>query len=103
PNITVVSVPSPSMDFFALNLNREYLQDPNLRKAMIHAIDRQGIVASVLQGEGEVVNSPIFGPEWMGVPEGLNEYPYDPELAAQLLADSSYDGSQTLQIMHLPD
>lgn len=103
PDVTVISVPSPSMDFLGLNLNREPLQNPGLRKAMIHAIDRQGIVSSVLQGEGEVVNSPIFGPEWMGVPEGLNEYAYDPEMARQILADSGWDTSQTLQIMHLPD
>lgn len=103
PNVTVIAVPSPSMDFLALNLNREFLQNPDLRKAMMHAIDREGIVASVLQGEGQVVNSPIFGPEWMGVPEGLEPYPYDPELAAQLLADSGFDTSQVIQIMHLPD
>lgn len=103
PDVTVLSVPSPSMDFLALNLNREYLQNPELRKAMMHAIDRASIVASVLQGEGEVVNSPIFGPEWMGTPEGLQEYPFDPELAQQILADSGWDTSQVLQIMHIPD
>ncbi|MDQ3695331.1 MAG: ABC transporter substrate-binding protein [Chloroflexota bacterium] len=103
PDVTVISVPSPSMDFLALNLNREYLQNPGLRQAMMHAIDRQAIVDNVLQGEGEVVNSPIFGPEWMGVPEGLNEYASDPEQATQILADSGWDTSQTLQIMHIPD
>ena len=65
-------------------------------------IDRAGIVASVLQGEGTVVNSPIFGPEWMGAPAGLNEYAYDPEMAKQLLTESGFDTSQTLSIMHLP-
>lgn len=103
PDVTVISVPSPSMDFLALNMNREPLQNPGLRQAMMHAIDRQAIVDNVLQGEGEVVNSPIFGPEWMGVPEGLNAYAYDPEQATQILADSGWDTSQTLQIMHLPD
>ncbi len=101
-NVTVVSVPSPSMDFLALNLEREYLQNPKMRQAMMHAIDRAGIVASVLQGEGTVVNSPIFGPEWMGAPAGLNEYAYDPEMAKQLLTESGFDTSQTLSIMHLP-
>lgn len=101
-NITVISVPSPSMDFLALNLEREYLQNPKMRQAMMYAINREGIVASVLQGEGTVVNSSIFGPEWMGTPEGLNEYPFDPEMAKQLLQESGFDASQQLQIMHLP-
>jgi ABC-type transport system substrate-binding protein len=100
--VTVVSVPSPSMDFLALNLEREYLQNPQMRKAMMHAIDREGIVASVLRGEAQVVNSSIFGPEWMGVPEGLEPYPYDPDLARSLLEESGFDTSQEIQIMNLP-
>lgn len=102
PNVTLVGVPSPSMDFLALNLTRPYLQDKNLHKAMITAIDRQGILKQVWRGEGEVVNSPIFGPDWMGVPEGLNEYPYDPDQAKKYLAQSNWDKSRTLQLMHLP-
>jgi peptide/nickel transport system substrate-binding protein len=100
--VTVVSVPSPSMDFLALNLNREYLQNLDVRKAKIHAIDRQGIVDAVLLGEAEVVNSSIFGPEWMGVPEGLEPYPYDPELATSLLDGSGFDKSQEISIMIIP-
>lgn len=100
--VTVVSVPSPSMDFLAVNLEREYLQNVDVRKAMMHAIDREGIVNQVLQGEGTVVNSSIFGPEWMGVPEGLDEYPYDPEGATALLEGSGFDASQEISIMHLP-
>lgn len=100
--VTVVTVPSPSMDFLAVNMEREYLQSKELRQAMMHAIDREGIVNAVLQGEGTVVNSSIFGPEWMGVPEGLNPYPYDPELAQSLIEQSGFDTGQLLQIMHLP-
>ncbi|MEA2512631.1 MAG: peptide/nickel transport system substrate-binding protein [Thermomicrobiales bacterium] len=101
-NVTVVSVPSPSMDFLALNLERPYLQNKAMRQAMMHAIDREGIVKQVLQGEGTVVNSPIFGPDWMGIPEGLAPYPYDPDKAKELIASSGFDTSQALSIMHLP-
>ncbi|MBX3068932.1 MAG: ABC transporter substrate-binding protein [Thermomicrobiales bacterium] len=100
--VTVVTVPSPSMDFLAVNLNREFLQNVDIRKAMMHAIDREGIVNAVLRGEGTVVNSSIFGPEWMGVPEGLEPYAYDPELAKSLLEGSGFDTSQPISIMHLP-
>lgn len=101
-NVVVTSVPSPSMDFFALNLERPYLQNKQVRQAMMYAIDREGIVASVLQGEGTVVNSPIFGPDWMGIPEGLNLYEYNPDTAKQLLDSSGFDKSQKLEIMHVP-
>jgi ABC-type transport system substrate-binding protein len=98
--VTVVNVPSPSMDFIVFNLERPYLQNQQMRIAMTHAIDREGIAASVFQGEATVVNSPIFGPEWMGVPEGLDPHPYDPDLARQLLAESGFDTSQTLELIH---
>jgi peptide/nickel transport system substrate-binding protein len=102
PNVVVTSVPSPSMDFLALNMDRPYLQNKPMRQAMMYAIDRASIVKQVLQGEGTVVNSPIFGPDWMGIPEGLNEYPYDPDKAKQLLDSSGYDKNQKLEILHLP-
>jgi peptide/nickel transport system substrate-binding protein len=100
--LRVESVPSPSLDFLAINLERPYLQSPELRQAMIHAIDREGIARQVFQGEATVMNSTIFGPEWMGIPEGLEPYPYDPELAKELLAQSGYDPNQTIEIMHIP-
>ena len=100
--VTVVSVPSPSMDFLACNLNRPFLQNQMARQAMMHAIDRQGIVDAVLRGEGTVVNSSIFGPEWMGVPEGLNPYEYDPDKATAMLDESGFDKSQSFSIMTVP-
>src|SRR5262249_9241264 len=102
PNVVVTSVPSPSLDFLAINLSRPYLQNKQMRQAMMYAIDRAGIVKQVLQGEGTVVNSPIFGPDWIGIPEGLNEYPYDPNKAKQLLDASGVDKSRSLQLMHVP-
>lgn len=101
-NVKVDSVPSPSMDFLALNLTRPYLQNKDLHKAMIHAIDREGILKQVFRGQGEVVNSPIFGPAWMGVPEGLENYTYDVDKAKALLKQSGWDTSRKLQLMHLP-
>jgi peptide/nickel transport system substrate-binding protein len=102
PGAVVASVPSPSMSFLALNMERPYLQSKELRQAMIYAIDRQGILEQVYQGEGEVVNSPIFGPEWMGTPEGLNPYEYDPDKAKELLTSSGYDPGQVIQFMTIP-
>ncbi|MGH2534823.1 MAG: ABC transporter substrate-binding protein [Thermomicrobiales bacterium] len=98
----VASVPSPSMDFLAFNMERPYLQNKQMRQSMLHAIDREGIVAQVYQGEGQVVNAPIFGPDWMGIPEGLNAYEYDPERARQLLDDSGFDKSQVIQLGYQP-
>jgi peptide/nickel transport system substrate-binding protein len=100
--VTVASVPSPSVSFLALNMERPYLQSKELRQAMAYAIDREGILKQVFSGEGQVVNSPIIGPDWMGIPEGLNPYEYNPDTAKELLGKSGYDKNQKIQFMFIP-
>jgi ABC-type transport system substrate-binding protein len=99
PGVTIGRQPGAGLSFFVVNLQKEYLQDKRLRQAMLHAIDRAGILKQVYRGEGEIVNSTIIGPEWMGTPEGLNTYPYDQNKAKQFLKDINWDSSRTLQIM----
>jgi len=96
PTLTVVSVPSPSVSFLAYNLDKPYLKDKRVRQAMAYALDREGIVKEILKGEATVVNSTIIGPDWMGIPEGLNPYKYDPNKAKQLLKDANWDNGQHL-------
>lgn len=100
--ITVVSIESPSMDSISLNLDLEYFQDKRLRQAMMYGINRAGIAEQIYGGNAIVRNSPIFGPDWMGVPEGLNEYAYDPDKARQLVKESGWDENRTVEMMYNP-
>ncbi len=102
PNLTVVSVPSPSVSFLAYNLDKPYLKDKRVRQALAYAIDREGIVKEILKGEATLVNSTIIGPDWMGIPEGLNAYKYDPNKAKQLLKDANWNGAQKLALPYVP-
>jgi ABC-type transport system substrate-binding protein len=99
----LLSVPSPSMDFLAINMERDFLQDKRIHQAMMYAIDRKGILEQIYQGQGEITNSPIFGPQWMGVPDGLNTYDHDPDKAKQLLKDANWDSGRTVEILHTPN
>ena len=101
PNVTVVSVPSPSIDFIAVNMVKDYLQDKRVRQAMLYAIDRESIVKAIYQGEAQVVNQTIIGPDWMGMPD-LNMYKFDPNKSKQLLKDAGWDGSHALQLLYTP-
>lgn len=100
--VSVVSVQGAGRDTISVNLTRPYFEDKRVRQAMMYAIDRQGIVDSVLQGQAEVVNSDIFGPDWMGTPEGLNPYEFDPDMARQLLAEANWDPAQKIVITITP-
>ena len=63
--------------------------EENVRKAFSYAIDRQ-LLCDAIMGGGSASNS-IMSKGTLGYdPECV--MPYDPELAKQLLADSSYDG-----------
>jgi len=100
--LTVVSLPSPSMDSISFNLDLDYFKDKRIRQAATYAIDRANIVKEIYQENAIVRNSPIFGPEWMGVPEGLNEYAYDPDKARQLLSEAGWDSGRKVQMMYNP-
>ncbi|HEX5417786.1 MAG TPA: ABC transporter substrate-binding protein, partial [Chloroflexota bacterium] len=102
PNLTVVSVPSPSTSKLVFNLEKPYLQDKRVRQAMMYAIDRAGIVQGIYQGEAELINQTIIGPDWMGTPEGLNPYPFDPDKARQLLKDAGWDAGRKLEALYTP-
>jgi ABC-type transport system substrate-binding protein len=99
PNLTVVSVPSPSVSFFSLNLTKPYLQDKRVRQAMQYAIDRESIVKNIMNGEAQVVNQTIIGPDWMGMPD-LNMYKFDPNKAKQLLKDAGWDTNHKLETIY---
>ena len=84
---------------FAFNtLNTELLPDnplvdPNLRKAMVAAIDRDGIVKA-LWGDKTFVPAPFNFPEYGPYfdPERRARIAHDPDEARRLLAMASYDG-----------
>ncbi len=101
-SVTLVSVQSPSMDSISCNLDNPIFQDKRVRQAMMYAIDRANIVKEIYQDNAIVRNSPIFGPEWMGTPEGLNEYAFDPDMARQLLSDAGWDSGRDVQMMYNP-
>ena len=88
---------------FAFNtLNTELLPDnpltdANLRKAMVMAVDRDGIV-DALWGDATFVPSPFNFPEYGDYydPDRKARYSYDPEGAREHLAKTSYDGRELI-------
>ncbi len=66
--------------------------DQAVRQALFHAIDRQAIAESLMEGTVEVAdtgitpNSPYFNAD-------VTKYDYDPELAAQMLSDAGWTDS----------
>lgn len=59
------------------------------RQAITHAINRQGIVDSVLKGHGKLLNGPFLPGSWSDAGTATN-WPYDVAKAKQLLAEDGW-------------
>jgi peptide/nickel transport system substrate-binding protein len=78
------------------NTRRELFSDPEVRRALTLATDRQAIVETLWGEYGKVADSPISSRVW-GHDASLQPWPYDPEQAKRILAakgwkDSDGDG-----------
>ncbi|NKN38248.1 ABC transporter substrate-binding protein [Agrobacterium sp. a22-2] len=86
----------PTSQHFWFNTARAPMDDPKVREALIRAVDRDGLIkASFPDGPhkktDQVLNS-VPGAE----NSGFEPFPYDPEGAKKLLAESSYGGPERL-------
>ncbi|MBB3609535.1 ABC transporter substrate-binding protein [Rhizobium sp. BK602] len=86
----------PTSQHFWFNISRAPMNDPKVRQALIMAVDREGLFkASYPDGPhkktDQILNS-VPGAE----NSGFEPYPYDPEGARKLLAESSYGGPERL-------
>jgi peptide/nickel transport system substrate-binding protein len=86
----------PTSQHFWFNSARAPMDDPKVRQALIMAVDRDGLMkASFPDGPhkktDQVINS-VPGAD----KSGFEPYPYDPEGAKKLLAESSYGGPERL-------
>jgi len=71
------------------------MNDIRVRKAVAHAINRQGIVDALIKGSSTVVNSACF-PTQFGCEQDVTKYEYAPEKAKTLLAEAGYPDGFTI-------
>jgi peptide/nickel transport system substrate-binding protein len=60
--------------------------DPTVRQAMNYAVDKEAIAEEIFHGQAEAAGSSMPVPPFFDV----EPYPYDPEMAQQLLEDAGY-------------
>lgn len=70
--------------------------DKRVRQAMYYAIDRRAINDAIYGGANRVLWNPPGFKEY----DGLNEYPFDPEKAKALLAESGVDLSKPIRFLY---
>lgn len=96
-DVRVYQEPTNRLCFFFVRVADGLLADPRIRKAINYAINRQEIVDTVLAGVGGQLGASVFPETIPWSNRNLEPYPYDPDKAAELLAeagamDSNGDG-----------
>ena len=76
-------------------INTRKIPDKRVRQAIVHAIDRDTLLNSLLGGNGEIAEGVIPSASPFYDANGT-KLDYDPEKAKQLLSEAGWDSSQTI-------
>ena len=86
---------SVSVEYLAMNCEKEPFNDPKVRQAINYALNQQEIIDVVLEGRGQVANS-VMNVNIPGYSEEITGYSQDLEKAKALMAEAGYpDGFKT--------
>jgi len=97
PNYTVFRTSSLAVNHFPINNEHPVLGDKAVRQAMMHAIDRQKVIDDIFRGTAVIATANLSPALEAWYEPNVKQYPYDPELAKQILeqagwVDSDGDG-----------
>ncbi len=92
PELAIYSTREPRLAIVLFNLSSPtapYLQDAVVRKALYMAIDRQGIINRLMNGQAILADGPVFPDTWAYYP-GTYRIGFDLESAKDLLIENGY-------------
>ncbi|MBK8023073.1 MAG: ABC transporter substrate-binding protein [Chloroflexi bacterium] len=93
PDFSITYAPRDLMRYVGFNVQSPNVADPAVRRALAIGLDRQAIINTVAAGNGILADS-LFNRSTFMYEEGRNEqYPFDPALATQLLAEAGWTDS----------
>jgi ABC-type oligopeptide transport system substrate-binding subunit len=92
------SWPSQGLYVLFFDCNRPPLDHPGVRRAFIHAIEREALAYESLGGADSPATGGLVPPSLPGHSPGIG-LPYDPALARRLLAEAGYPGGQGLPLL----
>ena len=93
PDLKLFSSVLPRYSLIYLNLASEtapFLAEPEVRQALMYALDRQALVDQVLEGQAVVAQGPVLPNSWAYTPT-VPLYDYDPAKAIALLEEAGWE------------
>lgn len=92
PNLSMFTSRLPQVSMVMLNLNNPevpFLQNVQVRRALLLGVNRQRMIYSLLQGQAVVAHGPILPGSWAYY-DGAEHLEYNPEAAIALLKSEGY-------------
>jgi len=99
-NLTVLEQAGLNVAYLAYNTTQPPFDKVEVRKALNMAVDKKAVVQAVFQGLAEVAKNPIPPTMW-SYNNDIQDDPYDPEKAKQMLADAGVK-DLTMNIWAMP-
>ncbi len=101
PQFDLLMQSSLNVGYLAMNMEKPPFDNPKVRLAINHAINKAEIIESLYQGTGIPAKNPIPPTLW-SYDDSIEDYAYDPELAKQLLAEAGYPNGFETTLWALP-
>lgn len=98
--LRVVRAVSNRVPFYFFTTEVEPFNNPLVRQAINYAANVDGVIESILLGNGERLST-VLGKWVFGFDPTLPPYPHDPEKARQLLAEAGYPDGIDVSIWHI--
>ncbi len=93
PNRRLVTMDKGSCSAITLNCEDEDWSKPEIRQALLYAIDKQALLDNLYPGAINAIT--LFPQRWTWT-DKLNDYAYNPDLAKELLEKNGYSGKTHL-------
>ena len=93
-SVEVRAVFRNSYQFLAFNTLRMQLNDPQVRRALLYALDRQAYIDITLGKLGSIGMAPVSPASWAFPRSGLNTYDYNLDKARELMSDAGWEPEQ---------
>lgn len=85
--LSLVAIPKSTILPYIFNIAKPPFDDVRVRRAILYGTDRAAIVDALLGEYGTLLTGPTTD-NWVGFDPSVEPYPYDPDMARQLLAEA---------------
>ncbi len=99
--LQLLSQPGLNIGYLAMNTTKKPFDDVRVRRAINMAIDKKAIIQAVYQGAGQPAKN-LIPPTMWGYNDAVEDFPFDPAEAKNLLAAAGYPNGFETDLWAMP-